>query len=279
MAHAFPPVCLSIGASDSSGGAGVQADLKTFTALSCFSASVVTAVTAQSFAGLTDIHPVPEHNVRAQLEAAAASLPIRTVKVGLCPTAAVIRVIARFLREHPSLPVVVDPVIASAKGIPIAQPEVLKAICDELLPRAILATPNRFEAATLAGMEECLDVADMAAAAKALNKRYGCSVVVTGGGLLAESMDVYAAMDGISHFGGRTIPRGKVRGAGCAYAAAITAHLAKGDGVRESIMAAKVYVSAAIEAAPSLPDGNAVIWHGVTVKEEVLTGKFKALDG
>lgn len=271
MGNPFPPVCITLGASDSSGGSGIQADLKTFTALNCYGASVVTSVMAQNFSGIQTQHPIPESHVRAQLDAVAEALPIRAIKVGYLPSALVVRVVGRWLREQPKIPVIVDPIIATNRGVPLTQPEVIRAICDELLPRGTVATPNRFEAATLAGMDECLDVADMQTAAVMLLKRHGCPVLVTGGGAGGRHIDLLAALDGVSHYEAPTIKRGKIAGTGCAHSAAITAGLAKGDSLREAILDAKGYVSGAIGAAPELPSGLGVIWHGITVRESVIS--------
>jgi hydroxymethylpyrimidine/phosphomethylpyrimidine kinase len=267
----FPPVSVTIGASVSSGSSGIQADLKTFTALNVYGASVVTAAVAQAFAGVQSVHALPDQVVRAQLDAVTSSLPVRSIKIGLMPTTGTVRVISRWLREHPGMPVVVDPIIATRQGIPVTQPEVIHAICEDLLPHATVATPNRFEAATLAGLEECLDLADMEKAATTLFRRHGCPILVTGGGFDGHSLDVLCAMDGISHYDAPTCQRpGKVHGAGCAHSAAIAASLAKNDSLREAILEAKSYVSGAIAAAPELPGGDAVLWHGITVREQVI---------
>jgi hydroxymethylpyrimidine/phosphomethylpyrimidine kinase len=270
MASKFPPVCLTIGASDSSGGAGIQADLKTFTALNCYGASVVTAVAAQSFSRINAMTALPDQAIRTQLDAVESELPIKAVKVGLCPSAAAMRVVARWLRERPKLVVIVDPVAADASGIALLQPEMVEALRTELLPRATIATPNRFEAALLMGMDECLGVEDMEAAAKGIMHKHGCAVLVTGGGMGKSSLDVLAAIDGLRHFDAETVQRTKVYGAGCAHSAAITACLAKGESLREATLNAKAYVSAAIAAAPSLENGHGVVWHGVTVSSEVM---------
>lgn len=270
MGHPFPPVCITIGASDSSGGSGIQADLKTFTALNCYGASVITAVMAQNFTGIQTQHPIPENHVRAQLDAVFEALPVKAIKIGYMPSALVVRVVGRWLRERPTIPVIIDPIIATNRGVPLTQPEVIRAICDELLPRGTLATPNRFEAATLAGMDECLDVGDMQKAAILLLKRHGCPVLVTGGGVDGRHIDLLAALDGVNHYEAPTIKRGKIAGTGCAHSAAITAGLAKSDSLREAILDAKGYVSGAIGAAPELASGLGVIWHGITVRESVL---------
>jgi hydroxymethylpyrimidine/phosphomethylpyrimidine kinase len=270
MAAKFPPTCMTIGASDSSGGAGIQADIKTFTALNVYGASVVTAVTAQTFTRITSIHPISDQIIRTQLDAVEAEFTIQAVKVGLCPSAEAMRLVARWLRERPSLRVVVDPVAVDSSGIALLQPEMIEALRSDLLPRATIATPNRFEAAMLTGMEECLDVEDMESAAKGIMHKFGCAVLVTGGGMGKRSLDVLAMLDGLRHFDAETVVRTKVHGAGCAHSAAITACLAKGESLREATLNAKAYVSAAIAAAPDLENGHAVVWHGVTVSSEVM---------
>lgn len=270
MGQGFPPVCITIGSSDSSGGSGIQADLKTFTALNCYGASVITAVMAQNFGGIQSQLAITEGHVRAQLDALTGALPIRAVKVGYLPSPQVVRVVARWLREIAKIPVVIDPIIATNKGVALTQPEVITALCEELLPLGTLATPNRFEAATLADMEECLDAGDMQEAAVILLKRHGCPVLVTGGGVDGRHVDLLAAIDGVSHFESPTIKRGKISGTGCAHSAAITAALAKGDSLREAVLDAKGYVTSAIGAAPELPSGLGVIWHGITVREQAM---------
>ena len=270
MSKKFPPVCLTIGVSDSSGGAGIQADIKAIAAQECYAASVVVAITAQNFSNTKGIFQVPESFVRSQLEAVAEELPIKAVKVGLVPNVATIRVVGRWLREHPEYQVVVDPVATDSRGIPILQPEMVQALCEQLMPRATITTPNRFEASLLSGMEECLSVEDMQQAAKEIFRRYHCPVVVTGGGLTDRTLDVLCALDGISHFEAPTHNRTKVHGAGCAHSAVITACLARGDHLRDAIYHAKHYVSAAIANAPILTNGRGTLWHSLKVNAEAI---------
>ncbi len=271
MPPRFPPVCLTIGVSDSSGGSGIQADIKAIAAQECYSASVVVGVMAQNFSNTKGSFVLPESIVHQQLDAVIDELPVRAVKVGLVPSVATVRVIGRWLREHPKLQVVVDPVACDSRGIPILQPEVMQALCEQLMPRATITTPNRFEAAMLAGMEECLSVEDMQQAAKEIFKRFGCPVVVTGGGLAERTLDVLCGLDGISHFEAPTHHRPKVHGAGCAHSAVITACLARGDHLRDAIYHAKHYVSAAIANAPTLENGRGTLWHSVKVNNEAIS--------
>ena len=274
MDHAgFPAVCLSIGVSDSSGSGGTQADLKTFTALSVYGVSIVTGVAAHSLGTLHDLHILPESTIRSQLEAASEDLPISGVKVGFCPSLAIMRVVARWLRERPALRVVIDPVARDSRGIPLLSKEQVACLKEELLPRATVATPNRFEAALLTGMDDVLAKADMEQAAKLLLKAHGCPVLVTGGGLQGQSLDVLAGLDGVRHFSFPTVQRAKIHGTGATFSAAVAASLSKGDSLREAILAAKLYVSAAISAAPSLDNGRSALWHSVTVCEQVIASQ------
>lgn len=264
-----PPICLTVSASDSTGGSLAQADIKTFTALGTYGVAVHTGVLAQSFTNTWDLQPVGTTLLRAQLEALDEALPVGAVKVGMVPTAALIHLIGRWLRSHPELPVVVDPVLTNQVGIPNLEPEVIQALQEELLPRATIVTPNRFEAAQLAGMEEVLVREDMEEAAQRLFDSYGCPTVITGGGLQDEVLDVFCGMDGVSHFSAPMVTGGgRPFGAGCTYAAAITAELARGEGLREAILVAKSYVGQLIAAAAQMqPESDAPrpLWHCLAV--------------
>lgn len=273
------PVCLSIGASSSTGGWGVQSDLKVFTALSCYGAAVVTAVSGGLHHRSAEPLHIPPRTIREQLDAAAAELPIRAVKVALLPSVDSVHLVARWLREHPELPVVVDPCAVDHHGVPHLTPEIIAAMRQELLPRATLVIPNRFEAALLSGQEECLGREDMEEAGRALLHAHGCPVLVTGGGLAEGSLDVLVALDGLRHFTGPTISAGKIQGTGGTHSSAVAAGLAKGESLGESIMAAKLYITAAIAAAPRLPNGRSVLWHAVTVREQVIVDSHSGLNG
>ena len=254
------PVCISISAVDTVGATLGQADLKTFTALGTYGAIVATAVLSDSLTGHSSLNPVPDSQLREALESIANTYAISAIKIGMVPTANQIRILGRWLRSHPTIPIVIDPVLTDQVGIPQTAPDVIQAIQTELLPRAALITPNRFESAQLTGMEEVLGEEDMVTAARTLFTTYGCPTVVTGGGLGDTSLDVFAGMDGVSHFTSAHINGvgGKVIGAGCTYAAAIAAQLARGESMRESILAAKSYVRALISAtAPLCADGKA----------------------
>lgn len=270
----MPPVCLSISAHDGSGASLAAADLKTFTALGTYGAAVITGVVARSFTSVNMLQALPDAVVREQLESIADSLPVVAVKVGLCPSAGVIRIVGRWLRERPNLPVIVDPVMIQHPGIPNLPPEAIAALRRDLLPRATLATPNCFEAALLADMDEVLTTENMEEAAKRIFADCGCPVIITGGGLGSSSMDVYHGLDGTSHFETDLVQReDRVVGTGCTYAAAIVAQLARGEGMRESITAAKDYVAAMIRVAPFSSPGNGTPICHCTAVENLAEGE------
>jgi hydroxymethylpyrimidine/phosphomethylpyrimidine kinase len=270
MSHKFPKVCLTIGTSDSSGGAGIQGDLKTFASQECYGASVVVAISAQSFRRHQGHAPrFPSSFVRPS-SMRSPSCRSRRSRSGLVPNVAAIRVIGRWLRERPDLPLVLDPVASDSRGIPLLQPEMVAALCEELMPRATISTPNRFEAALLSGLEECLSIEDMQQAAKEIFKRYGAPVVVTGGGLADRTIDVLYGLDGTSHieaptYQARQSPWGRLRPLG-----GHRRRLAKGQALRDSIYHAKHYVSAAIAAAPVLPNGHSTLWHSDQVNVQAV---------
>lgn len=285
---AKPPVCLSISASDSTGVSFLQVDLKTFTSLGTYGVAVTTAILARGLRETISTHAVPEGILRDQLQALSEALPVHAVKVGVLPNSGSVRVVGRWLREHPTMQVVLDPILLVQPGVPSASPEVIQSIQQELLPRAAIITPNRYEAAQLAGMEEVLATEDMEAAASKLFKTYGCPCVVTGGGLQYESLDVYCGMDGVSHFSAPAVSTsGRVLGAGCTYAAALTAQLARGAPIREAIQATKSYVGALIQAAPEMAlqaDQGVPLVHCLAVQHlaeadgvGISTGAFRAL--
>jgi len=237
------PVTLSISAITSAGAEMAQADLKTFPALGTYGVIAPTAVMATRFTSHDDLHPMPESLLREMLENIDSSVNVRAVKIGMVPTPGLIRIVSRWLRQHPEIKVVVDPVLTNQVGIPHQTPEVIGSLQRELLPRATVITPNRFEAAQLTGTDEVLVREDMEIAAQKLFDTYGCPTVVTGGGLGEDSLDVFAGMDGISHF---TLPvvakhDHRVIGAGCTFAAAIAAQMARDEPLREAILAAKSY--------------------------------------
>ncbi|GAA0515352.1 hydroxymethylpyrimidine/phosphomethylpyrimidine kinase [Paractinoplanes deccanensis] len=231
-----PPVLLTIAGSDSGGGAGIQADLKTFAALGAYGTSVITAVTAQNTLGVTAIHPIPVDIVAAQLDAVLADFPVAAVKVGMIGDPAVADLIVRNAHRLPHL--VVDPVLVATSGARLAD----TAAVAPLVSYDCVLTPNREEAAALTG-GTVDSVEDMVAAAEALAKRGARAVVVTGSEM---------ATDVLWHDGtaellpGEPVPTRNNHGSGCTFSSAVAVRLAAGDPVPVAVREAKRYVAAAL---------------------------------
>lgn len=249
MTHqrARQPIALSIAGSDSGGGAGIQADLKTFAALGVHGTTVITCLTAQNPRGVLGVQAASTALVRQQLEAVFAELPPRAAKTGMLYSRALIGVVADWFRARRSPPLVVDPVMIATSGVRLLRPDAIRTLCNDLLPRARLVTPNLDEAALLTG-RGIGSVADLRAAARFIRSEFGCAALVKGGHLRAaeEATDVF--------FDGReelvlTAPfvRGcSTHGTGCTYAAAITGYLALGESLAGAVSRAKGLITRAI---------------------------------
>jgi hydroxymethylpyrimidine/phosphomethylpyrimidine kinase len=231
-----PPVVLTIAGSDSGGGAGIQADLKTFAALRAYGASVLTAVTAQNTLGVTAIHLIPADVVAAQLDAVLADLPVAAVKVGMIGDAAAAEVIASRAPDLPHL--VVDPVLVATSGSTLSG---VASVAPLLAYRSVL-TPNRQEAGALLG-REVRTAAEMCVAAAELASFGPGTVVVTGSELAVDAL----CHDGeVSLLRGKPVPTVNNHGSGCTFSSAIAVRLAAGDPVPEAVRAAKRYVARAL---------------------------------
>jgi hydroxymethylpyrimidine/phosphomethylpyrimidine kinase len=255
------PVALTIAGSDSGGGAGIQADLKAFAALKVHGLSVITAVTAQSPLRVRGIESCSAKILRQQMEAVFEDFRPMAVKTGMLFLASTIRLIAPFFGGKNSPPLVVDPVMVSTSGKVLLPKNALKALCDELLPRATLVTPNVHEAEILAG-KSISSLADLRTAAKQLHARFGCAVLVKGGHLSSSEKAVDAFFDGkmellLSAARVRWI---KTHGTGCTYSAAITAGLAHGLSLIESVRKAKRYVTRAIAQRHKAGEWDVLSW-------------------
>jgi len=246
---------LTIAGSDSGGGAGIQADLKTFSALGVFGMTALTAVTAQNTLTVTAIVELSPDVVAQQIDAVATDIGVDAAKTGMLSSAAIIGAVAERLRFHGIVSVVVDPVMISKSGARLLRPEAVDALRREILPLALVVTPNLHEAAALSG-REVQTVAQMEDAARAiadLGPRY---VVVKGGHLEGAAIDVL--------YDGRTIERLEAprlstphtHGTGCVFSAAIAAHLARGAEPRSAVRGAKAFVTAALAAALAIGRGH-----------------------
>jgi hydroxymethylpyrimidine kinase/phosphomethylpyrimidine kinase len=243
---------LSIAGSDSGGGAGVQADLKTFAALGVHGTTAITCLTAQNPRRVLGVHPAPAAFVHQQLEAIFSEVPPAAVKTGMLFSAPIIRAVAEFLSQHPKLPVIVDPVMVATSGARLLQPAAVRALRNELLPRASLITPNLDEAALLTGIA-LKEPEDLRAAARILRETFGCAALVKGGHLPgAEAIDLF--WDGTEELL-LAAPRTRIsstHGTGCSYSAAIAGYVALGCGLSQAVQMAKNHITQAIAQAVSV---------------------------
>jgi hydroxymethylpyrimidine/phosphomethylpyrimidine kinase len=256
------PIALTIAGSDSGGGAGIQADLKTFAAHGLFGTSAVTAVTAQNTVGVTAVFPVPADLVTAQIEAVAGDMQLDVVKTGMLATSAIIDAVAAAIESLELPSVVVDPVITSSTGQPLCDREAVATLISELLPRARVVTPNIPEAEILLGRTiDSLDVARDAV--RRLHAKLGSgAIVLKGGHLPAQAKDgagdevVDLLFDGhtLHEFRGPRLTSRTTHGTGCTFASAIASNLALGKSLVESVRLAKTYVAGAIR--HGLPIGH-----------------------
>jgi hydroxymethylpyrimidine/phosphomethylpyrimidine kinase len=258
------PIALTIAGSDSGGGAGIQADLKTFQAFGVFGTSAVTAVTAQNTLGVRAIHPVPLRIVRAQIDAVASDLRPAAAKTGMLATAELVSGVADAIRVHGLERLVVDPVIVASSGDRLLDEDALAAFKAELLPLAEIVTPNLQEAATLAEMP-VVSPRDMRAAAERILGLGARAVFIKGGHLEGDPLDVLLSGAGERVWKRRRIESRHTHGTGCTLSAAITAGRARGDDLETSVDRAVRYVARAIAAAPGLGGGVGPLNHVVDV--------------
>jgi hydroxymethylpyrimidine/phosphomethylpyrimidine kinase len=251
------PIALTIAGSDSSGGAGIQADLKTFAAFGVYGASVVTALTAQNTVGVTGIHQVPPDFVTAQLDAVFGDLEVKAVKIGMVAQLATIDAIVAGLKRWSPGPIVLDPVMVATSGDRLLAADAVEGLRTKLIPLASLLTPNLPEAAALLDEE----VAASAAATESQGKRLlalGCrAVLIKGGhGQGAESTDYFFGANCVIALTAPRIATKNTHGTGCSLSSAIAAGLAKGEDMETAVRHAKAWVSAAIAAADRLGVGH-----------------------
>lgn len=253
-------VALTIAGSDSGGGAGIQADLKTFTALRVYGMSVLTALTAQNTGGVLAVHEVPAAFVSRQLEAVLADIPPHAAKTGMLLSGPVIEAVAGALRERPLPHLVVDPVIYAGSGEPLLRPDARSMLVEELFPLTTLLTPNLEEAALLSGLR-VTSPADMRRAARRLLSMGPKAVLIKGGHLEGPATDLLFDGERFRDFSSERIPLPRVHGAGCTLSAAITAWLARGEELEEAVLRARAYVVGAMREALSLGRGSPLLDH------------------
>lgn len=254
---------LTIAGSDSGGGAGIQADLKTFQERGVFGTSAITALTAQNTLGVHGVFPQSIEAIRAQIEAVLSDIGADAVKTGMLFSADIIRLVSEMLKEYKVDNIVVDPVMIAKGGASLLQEEAVNALKEELLPIATVITPNLPEAAKILGIEEMKTLKEMENAAKALHQ-LGPKYVVLKGGHLSQGNAIDILFNGMEyvHYESERIATKHTHGTGCTFAAAIAAELAKGHSIQDAVATAKKYIHAAITHAIPVGRGIGPTHHG-----------------
>jgi hydroxymethylpyrimidine/phosphomethylpyrimidine kinase len=253
-------IALTIAGSDSSGGAGIQADLKTFAAFGVYGASVITALTAQNTVGVRAIAEVSPDFIAQQIDAVIEDLEVGAAKTGMLARVPVIEAVAERLRAHPLPYLVVDPVMVSTSGDALLEPEATACLREQIIPLATLLTPNLREAEVLTG-RPVTNPAQMRDAARALLDTGAHAVLVKGGHLSGDAIDVLYDGREFREYSAPQIVTRNTHGTGCTLSAAITACLARGFSLDEAVAAAKRYVTRAISTAPGIGHGAGPVNH------------------
>ena len=255
------PVALTIAGSDSGGGAGIQADLKTFSALGAYGASVLTAITAQNTLGVSGVFELPTDIIAAQIDAVVTDIRPDVVKTGMIASIDIIGTVAERLRHYQLRQLVVDPVMVAKSGDALLRPDAVAALREQLLPLALVATPNLPEAETILGRKiESLDA--MHAAARELVRECGArAVVVKGGHLAGPPIDVFFDGSELRELAAERIETKNTHGTGCTFASAIAAYLAGGEPLPEAIRKAKSYLTEALRRAFDVGGGHGPVHH------------------
>lgn len=250
-------VALTIAGSDSGGGAGIQADLKTFSALGCFGTSAITAITAQNTLGVTAIHSVPPEIVRAQIKAVLEDIKPQAIKIGMVHTAELAVAIASVLKDYPAIPVIFDPVMVATSGDLLIENGTIDTLKQVLFPLAALVTPNLDEAALLAEMD-IKNLEDMEAAARKIIG-FGCNAILLKGGHLEgkQLFDVYLDQEGRKRvFESEAIDTNNTHGTGCSLSSAIAAFMARKLKLISAVAAAKMFIYEAIDNGKDVKTGE-----------------------
>lgn len=251
---------LTIAGSDSGGGAGIQADLKTFAAHGVFGTSAITAITAQNTLGVLAVHALPPELVAAQIDAVTSDLPPRAIKIGMLANAAIATAVAARLRAFATAPVVLDTVMVAKGGASLLDADAIEAIRRELIPIAAVVTPNVPEAEALTGLS-IRSVAGLRDAAARLVAAGARAAVVKGGHLDGPAVDVFFDGQTFTELLAERINTRHTHGTGCTFSAAIAARLARGDDLLTAVRGAKDYITRAIAQAPQLGGGHGPVEH------------------
>ena len=258
---------LSIAGSDSSGGAGIQADIKTMTMNGVFAMSAATALTAQNTTGVTAILEATPEFLRQEIDAVFEDIRPDAVKIGMVSSAGLIRVIAQRLAAYQAENIVVDPVMVATSGAKLISDDAVATLKEQLLPLALVITPNIPEAEALSGLA-ITGERQMEAAARAIHEEYGCAVLVKGGHSLCDANDYLCGRGCDQWFCGKRIDNPNTHGTGCTLSSAIAANLAKGFDLAESVQRAKAYLSGALAAMLDLGRGSGPMNHAFALGGE-----------
>lgn len=264
---------LTIAGSDCSGGAGIQADIKTMTMNGVYAMSAVTALTSQNTTGVRSIQEATPAFLKDQLDMIFEDIFPDAVKIGMASSTELIRVIADELRRYHAQNIVVDPVMAATAGSSLIKTDAVRTLAEELLSMAALVTPNISEAEVLSDME-IQSGEDMRNAAKRIGDMYGCAVLLKGGHSVNDANDLLYSNGSSTWFEGKRICNSNTHGTGCTLSSAIAANLARGFPLEESVMRAKSYVSGALAAMLDLGSGSGPINHAFNLQDEVVKGNI-----
>lgn len=257
-------VVLSIAGSDSSGGAGIQADLKTMTAHGVYGMTAITALTAQNTTGVTAIEESSVSFLEQQIDACLSDIPTDAVKIGMLPSAEQVRLVAMKLKEYRAENIVVDPVMVATSGSRLMKESTSAVMAHLLFPIAKVITPNIPEAEILLG-ERISNKTSMERAAKSLGEDFGCAVLIKGGHNVEDACDVLYEKGVITWFEGTRIESDNTHGTGCTLSSAIASNLALGYTLKDSVRRAKEYITAAIAADLNLGKGSGPLNHMVGI--------------
>lgn len=259
---------LSIAGSDSSGGAGIQADIKAMTMNGVYAMTAITALTAQNTLGVRSIQESTADFLRDQIDTVFEDIFPDAVKIGMLSSSSIIDIVAERLVYYEARNIVVDPVMVSTSGSRLLDESAVEALSTKLIPVATVITPNIHEAEILSG-ESIRDEGDMKRVAVSLYKKYGCAVLLKGGHSVNDANDILCDKGEVVKFEGKRIDNPNTHGTGCTLSSAIAANLAKGYGLEDSVARAKEYVSGALAAMLDLGSGSGPMMHNFA-----LTGVF-----
>ena len=252
------PVVLTIAGSDSGGGAGIQADIKTISATGSYACSAITAITAQNTRGVSAVFPTPSEQVSAQLEAIFSDMPVSAVKIGMLSNASIIRVVSDKLRQYRPSFVVLDPVLVSSSGVCLLEPEAVSCLKEELIPLVDLLTPNLPEGLFLTGLEKAESESEIVRLGEEL-KQLGAKASLLKGGHSADlqnSSDWLFGLQGIEKFSAARVATRNSHGTGCTLSSAIASYVAQKHDITDAVRLAKRYITQALATSERLNVGS-----------------------